>query len=308
MATARRPLRRREHRVCPVLPPGRRLHAAAVRDARGRRTGAQRVERAGGTRLTVAALTDDRAHPGHLVDRARPRERRRRRARAVCGRNGEARRDRLMTGGAYSSAAVRWRAAHGPSIACVACAALLLGVAGCGGSTSHAGTTSTNRAGSASTAPATTTSSAAASDRAVWASRAQQLCREKGAAIARLGNIHITYGGIRRVGLPAVKRILDRYLVRLLAVLHGFSTRQQQLTAPAVVSAAVARAAAIDRRSQEATTRLRVDIARAGTPAAFAAAFRVWIATTARLAAQGDALARQLDLPACRSGAGAVSN
>jgi hypothetical protein len=110
------------------------------------------------------------------------------------------------------------------------------------------------------------------------------------------------------VGLPAVKGILDRYLARLLALLRNFSARQQQLTAPAEVRAAMAQAAAIDRRSQEATSRLRADIARAGTPAAFAAAFRVWIATTARLAARADVLARQLDLSACRSGAGAVSN
>lgn len=172
---------------------------------------------------------------------------------------------------------------------CVACAALLLGVllgvSACGGSASTARTTST---------------SSAASDRALWASQTQQLCREKRAAIARVGNIHTTYAGIRRVGLPAVKRIVDRYLARLLVVLHDFSGRQQQLIAPTDVRAAMAQAAAFDRQSQEATSRLRVDIARAGTPAAFAAAFRVWIATTARLTARGDAVARQLDLPACR--------
>ena len=179
--------------------------------------------------------------------------------------------------------------------------ALLLGVAGCGGSASSA-------SGSASSTLTTSTTSSAVSDRAVWASRTQQLCLEKRAAIIRLGNIHITYGGIRRVGLPAVKRILDRYLARLLAVLHDFSARQQQLAAPAEVRAAIAQAAAVDRQSQQATTRLRADIARAGTPAAFAAAFRAWIATTTRLAERGDAIARQLDLPNCRSGAGAVSS
>lgn len=205
-------------------------------------------------------------------------------------------------------AAVRWRAAHGPSIACVACAALLLGLAACGGSASTARTTSTRSDPSASTPRTTSARNAAASDRAVWASQTQRLCREKRAAIARLGNIHITYAGIRRVGLPAVKRILDGYLARLLVVLHYFSERQQQLIAPADARAAMAQAAAVDRRSQEATGRLRADIAIAGTPAAFAAAFRVWIATTARLAARGDTLARQLDLPACRSGAGAVSS
>jgi hypothetical protein len=40
------------------------------------------------------------------------------------------------------------------------------------------------------------------------------LCREKRAAIAGLGNVHITYAGIARAGLPAVKRSLDGYLAR----------------------------------------------------------------------------------------------
>jgi hypothetical protein len=80
-------------------------------------------------------------------------------------------------------------------------AALSLGGTGCGGSTSATDTK--------------TSAPAAASARAAWAARTQELCREKRAAIAGLGYVHITYAGIARVGLPAVKRALDRYLGQL---------------------------------------------------------------------------------------------
>jgi hypothetical protein len=165
--------------------------------------------------------------------------------------------------------------------------ALALSLLGCGG-----GGTSTSR----------TTTSTSADARAVWAQQTQQLCREKRAAITGLGDIHITYGGIAREGLPAVKRLLDRYLVRLLAVLHDFSLRQRQLTTPASVSATVALAEDIDRHSRAATRRLRVELARTATAAQFSAVFRNWIATEQRLAVRGDALAQQLNLPSCHSG------
>jgi hypothetical protein len=35
--------------------------------------------------------------------------------------------------------------------------------------------------------------------------------------VGQLGSVHITYAGIARAGLPAVKRSLDRYLARLAA-------------------------------------------------------------------------------------------
>jgi hypothetical protein len=175
--------------------------------------------------------------------------------------------------------------------------ALALSLSGCGGSGSDTTTATTP----------TTTASSSADARAVWAQQTQQLCNEKRAAIANLGNINITYGGIAREGLPAVKRLLDRYLVRLLAVLHDFTVRQAQLTTPASVSTTVALAKEVDRQSQAATRRLRVEIARAATAAQFSAAFRSWIATEQRLAVRGDALAQQVNLPNCHSGATASS-
>jgi hypothetical protein len=174
----------------------------------------------------------------------------------------------------------------------LACVAVALSLVGCGGGASS---------------KSTTTTSSTADARAVWAQQTQQLCREKRAAIAGLGDIHITYGGIAREGLPAVKRLLDRYLVRLLAVLHDFSLRQQQLTTPASVSAMLALAEDIDRKSQAATRRLRVDLARTATAAQFSAVFRSWIATEQRLAVRGDTLAQQLSLPSCHSGVSSAS-
>jgi hypothetical protein len=147
------------------------------------------------------------------------------------------------------------------------------------------------------------TSSASTSARATWAARTQQLCREKRLMVGQLGSVHITYAGIARVGLPAVKRWLDRYLARLLAILRDSSQRQRQLPIPPSLSSTIAMATEIDRQSQSATRRLRHDVASAGTAAALSGAFRAWIATSQRLAARGDALARQLNLPMCRSGA-----
>jgi hypothetical protein len=177
----------------------------------------------------------------------------------------------------------------------VACVALLPGLLGCGGNTS-----TTNKA--------STRSDVSASAREAWAVETQQLCLEKRAMIARLGYVHITYAGIARAGLPAVKRSLDRYLARLLAVLSDFSRRQRQLTTPPSLSSMMAMANAVDSQSQSATNRLRRDIASSKTPAELSAAFSGWITTTQRLAVRGDGLARQLNLPRCLSGASAASS
>jgi hypothetical protein len=87
----------------------------------------------------------------------------------------------------------------------------VLGLSACGGSGSTLRTASTHSApasGGATAEPVTT-----------WADQAQQLCSAKHAAIQALGYVHITYGGIERVGLPAAARVLDRYLARLVGVL-----------------------------------------------------------------------------------------
>lgn len=181
--------------------------------------------------------------------------------------------------------------------AVIICVALALALAGCGGSKS---TTST------STTTSATATSSSANARAAWAEQTEQLCREKRAAIANLGSIHITYGGIARDGLPAVTRLLDRYLARLLTVLREFTQRQRQLATPPSVAATMAQADEVNRRAEAATVRLRRDIARAATAAQFSAAFNVWITTEQRLATRGDLLAQQLDLSGCRSGATAV--
>ena len=167
-----------------------------------------------------------------------------------------------------------WRAA----IAWAVCAGLLLSSLGCGG-----------------------TSSTSVTDGNAWATKTQQLCREKRAAIVRLGYIHITYAGIARVGLPSVKRSLESYLGRLLAVLRDFSQRQQQFATPPSLVPTMKQATEVDAESQQATSRLRQEVANTKTAAGLSAAFQRWTASLQRLAARGDALARQLNLPDCKS-------
>ena len=174
------------------------------------------------------------------------------------------------------------------------CAALVGLIAGCGSSggsnapiNSHSNDTST--AGHVLTGLA------------AWDAKTQQICREKAAAIAGLGSVHITYGGIARLGLPAVKKLLEHYLDRLLSVLRHFAARQQQLATPPSRVSIMARARALDGELQAATVQLQSAVAGAPTPAAFSSAFRAWLATLQRLATRGEALAQQLKLPACES-------
>lgn len=184
----------------------------------------------------------------------------------------------------YVLAVAARRGASQSLVACLAGIALV----GCGSN------------GSTTTSSVTTT---AAGARAAWAASTQALCRQKRAAIAALGGVHITYAGIARVGLPAVKRSLERYLTRLLAVLRGFSTRQRQLPTPSSVVPELNLARSIDAQSQAATRQLRQRMAAVASPGALATAFGEWLAATRQLAQRGDAVAQRLNLAVCRSGA-----
>jgi hypothetical protein len=173
-----------------------------------------------------------------------------------------------------------------------ACAVLFALVAGCGGSGKP---------------DAVSSSSAAPSSLAVWDRATQNLCREKEAAIAHLGGVHITYGGIARFGLPAVKRLLDGYLGRLLAILRRFEERQRALGAPPSVASITTRIRAIDIQLQAATVRLRTEVAHVTSAAGLSAVFRAWGSTLQRLDVRAEALAQQLKLPACESKASGTS-
>jgi hypothetical protein len=198
--------------------------------------------------------------------------------------------------------------AHRSLIGALACAGSLLVASGCGGSANSSSVASSKPVhpvitSATGTAGATTTTSASSAGIAAWAAQTQKLCIAKRAAIARLGDVHITYAGIARVGLPAVKRSLDRYLGKLLAVLSGFERRQQLIATPPSLRPVMSQAAAIDAQSQNATRRVRADVASSNTAAELSAGFNSWLATLQRLSARGDAVARQLGLSACRSGA-----
>lgn len=177
-------------------------------------------------------------------------------------------------------------------LACVFCGGLLGLSAGCGGN----GTP--NR--SSDTSPVT--------GLAAWDAKTQELCREKQAAIANLGSVHITYGGIARLGLPAVKQLLARYLDRLLALLRRFAARQQQLTTPPSRVSIMTRVRALDREVQAATVQLRAQLSNVTNAEGLSAAFRTWLVALKRLGARGEALAHQLKLPACQSARTAAQN
>jgi hypothetical protein len=163
-------------------------------------------------------------------------------------------------------------------------------VAGCGGSGSSS---SPARTASATTPPSST---------AAWTSSVKQLCVQKRAAIGQLGSVHITYGGIARAGLPAVKRSLEGYLGRLEVVLREFAVRRRALATPPSLVSTVREVDQIDDQSQAATRQLQAAVARAGTAAELSAAFRTWLVTLQRLAGRSNALAQQLNLgPECGS-------
>ncbi|MGO9789177.1 MAG: hypothetical protein ACLP8S_06550 [Solirubrobacteraceae bacterium] len=178
--------------------------------------------------------------------------------------------------------------------ACVICLTVI-GLSACGGAASTRRTTSTH-----STPSALPNGGATSTAVATWADEAQQLCLAKHAALLALGYVHITYGGIERVGLPAVERLLDHYLVRLLGVLELYAQRQRRLNPPVSDVALLASARALDSESLSATRHLESAIAGASTAEQFAENFHAWIATLQSLGRRGDALALALHIPQCR--------
>lgn len=156
--------------------------------------------------------------------------------------------------------------------------------------------------------PPARTSRSAGSALDTWKTATQAICRQKRTAIANLGSVHITYGGIARLGLPAVRRLLDGYLGRLLAILRHYAQRQHALGTPASVASIMARVRALDGELQAATVHLRAVLTHVTTAAGLSAVFRNWLVSIQKLGARGEALARQLNLPACETtGAGAGS-
>lgn len=171
-------------------------------------------------------------------------------------------------------------------VVALVCAPLLAMTAGCGANGRSA---------------ASVASSAGPSNMSVWRAATEALCRQKQTAIASLGAIHITYGGIARLGLPAVKRLLERYLTRLLAILQKFASRQRALPTPPALVSTIRAVRALDDQLQAATVRLRAALAGVSTAAGLSAVFRTWLVTLQHLSVRGEALARRLDVPACES-------
>lgn len=137
-------------------------------------------------------------------------------------------------------------------------------------------------------APATTTTASTPSAAvAAWAAQTKRLCIAKRAAIAKLGHIHITYAGIARVGLGAVKRAPDSYLGKLPAVPNDSYRRRQRIATPPSLRPTMSQAVAIDLQSQNATRRVRTAVASSKTAAELSAGFNAWLATLQRLSLRG---------------------
>jgi hypothetical protein len=197
-------------------------------------------------------------------------------------------------------------------LVCLAGAGIALTASGCGSSSSSsrkgatastAITTTTTTATGTTGTTAGTTGTTAGDPLTVWKTKTEQLCAQKRAAVAALGNIHITYAGIARVGLPKVKLALERYLGRLVGVLEEFHARQHQLTPPASIAAIFAQAEVNSHAAEAATVLLRTRIAGVQSAQRLASAFSTWLATVKTLAARSDKLAHQLHLTGCLSGA-----
>lgn len=187
----------------------------------------------------------------------------------------------------------------GRLLAGVICMTLLGLAAGCGGSAgSGAGKHSND----------TSTVGQRLSGLAAWDAKTQQLCREKRAALASLGNVDITYGGIARIGLPAVKRLLERYLNRLLGVLREFAGRQRALSTPPSLVGVMTKIRAVDVQIQAATVHLHGAVARVTSAAGLSSVFRAWLASLQHLSGHAETQALALKLPACESPAGATSS
>jgi hypothetical protein len=116
-----------------------------------------------------------------------------------------------------------------------------------------------------------------------------------------LGSVHITYGGIARLGLPAVRRLLERYLDRLLGVLRHFAARQRALTTPPSRIQIMTKVRALDDQLQAATVHLREAVTQVRSAAGLSSVFRAWLVSLQHVGARGEALARELKLPTCES-------
>jgi hypothetical protein len=167
-------------------------------------------------------------------------------------------------------------------LAVAACALALAAVAlGCGGSSSKTGTTAT------------------VNTAALWRNRTQQICTDGASAVRALGYVHITYGGIAQVGLPAVKHKLDVYVGRLLAILQTATQQERELHPPAQLSVAAGAERTIEAEEGDATGTLRRDVDAANSAAELSAAFNRWLERDAKLVQKGNAFARQYGLPEC---------
>jgi hypothetical protein len=149
--------------------------------------------------------------------------------------------------------------------------------------------------GSSSTTSTTATVSAAQ----LWRNRTQQICADGQSAIRALGVVHITYEGIARLGLPAVKHKLDVYVDRLLAILQTVAQQERELHPPAQLSAAATAEREIQGEEGDATRTLRRELDAANSAPELSAAFNRWLARDAQLVTRGNAFARQYGLPEC---------
>lgn len=163
-----------------------------------------------------------------------------------------------------------------------ACALALTSVPpGCGGSSS------------------TTSTTAPVNSAELWRNRTQQICADGESAIKALGFVHITYGGIAQLGVPAVKHKLDVYVDRLLAILQTVAQQQRELHPPAQLSAAATAEREIEGQEGDATRTLRRALDAAQSPLELSAAFNRWLERDQQLIDRGNTLARQYDLPEC---------
>jgi hypothetical protein len=180
-------------------------------------------------------------------------------------------------------------------MAAVACVLVLsFAVLGCGSSS-----TSSSSSTSASTSASTSSVSDAT---AQWRAKVQQQCRENEAAVERLGYIHITYGGIVRIGLPAVKQKLDVYLGRLLAVMRAEGQRGDQLTPPPQFHSFAVTAHRLNAQEQSITESLRTSVDKSQTARELSAAFTTWLRANEPLEARSEVLARDANVLACLTG------
>jgi hypothetical protein len=65
---------------------------------------------------------------------------------------------------------------------------------------------------------------------------------------------------------------------------------------------------ALDGELQAATDHLRTELAGVSTAAGLSAAFTTWLVALKRFGARGEALAEQLNLPACQAHGSATAN